>query len=191
MKQRLEEINFLEVTTAMLPYGIPFPVVPESPEVMNIIIPEMLQNALTESMTVEEAANDAAERINELIASRFDYARRRAWQPPAGWSLPGRRGIGPREDGSSVGLWPPSRMRQRSMLPRSAARDRCRPGTRVARPPHRQALGRLSLHSSVAAGDAARHRLPARLHRLALVPRHAAAHRGVGLQRRRRTTRIS
>ena len=70
MKQRLEEINFLEVTTAMLPYGIPFPVVPESPEVMNIIIPEMLQNALTESMTVEEAANDAADRINDLIASR-------------------------------------------------------------------------------------------------------------------------
>jgi multiple sugar transport system substrate-binding protein len=70
MKQRLEEIAFLEVTTAMLPYGIPFPVVPESTEIMNIIIPEMLQNALTESMTVEEAANDAAERINALIASR-------------------------------------------------------------------------------------------------------------------------
>jgi multiple sugar transport system substrate-binding protein len=70
MKQRLEEIAFLEVTTAMLPYGIPFPVVPESPEVMNIIVPEMLQNALTESMTVEEAANDAAERIKALIASR-------------------------------------------------------------------------------------------------------------------------
>jgi multiple sugar transport system substrate-binding protein len=70
MKQRLEEIAFLEVTTAMLPYGIPFPVVPESTEVMNIIIPEMLQNALTETMTVEEAANDAAERINALIASR-------------------------------------------------------------------------------------------------------------------------
>src|ERR671911_1215440 len=70
MKQRLDEIAFLEVTTAMLPYGIPFPVVPESPEVMNIIVPEMLQNALTETMTVEEAANDAAERINALIASR-------------------------------------------------------------------------------------------------------------------------
>jgi multiple sugar transport system substrate-binding protein len=70
MKQRLEEIAFLEVTTSMLPYGIPFPVVPESTEIMNIIIPEMLQNALTESMTVEEAANDAAERINALIASR-------------------------------------------------------------------------------------------------------------------------
>jgi multiple sugar transport system substrate-binding protein len=70
MKQRLEQIKFLQVTTAMLPFGIPFPVVPESPEVMNIIIPEMLQNALTETMTVEEAANDAADRINALIASR-------------------------------------------------------------------------------------------------------------------------
>ena len=68
MKQRLEEIAFLEDGHA--PYGIPFPVVPESTEIMNIIIPEMLQNALTESMTVEEAANDAAERINALIASR-------------------------------------------------------------------------------------------------------------------------
>ena len=37
---------------------------------MNIIVPEMLQNALTETMTVEEAANDAADRINALIASR-------------------------------------------------------------------------------------------------------------------------
>ena len=70
MKQKLEEIKFLEVTTAMLPYGIPFPVVPESTEMMNIIIPEMLQNALTETMSVEDAANDAAERINALIESR-------------------------------------------------------------------------------------------------------------------------
>ena len=69
MRQRLDEINFLEVTTAMLPYGIPFPVVPESTEIMNIIVPEMLQNALTESMSVEEAANNAAEEINALVAS--------------------------------------------------------------------------------------------------------------------------
>ncbi len=70
MKERLDQIKFLEVTTAMLPYGIPFPVVPESPEIMNIIVPEMLQNALTESMTVEEAANDAADRIMALVAAR-------------------------------------------------------------------------------------------------------------------------
>ncbi|CAA9524927.1 MAG: ABC transporter, substrate-binding protein (cluster 1, maltose/g3p/polyamine/iron) [uncultured Thermomicrobiales bacterium] len=70
MRQRLDEIKFLEVTTAMLPFGIPFPVVPESPEIMNIIVPDMLQNALTQSMTVKEAADDAAQKINALIAAR-------------------------------------------------------------------------------------------------------------------------
>jgi len=69
MKQRLSETKFLEVTTSMLPYGIPFPVVPESTEIMNIIIPEMIQNALTESMSVKDAADDAAQRINDLLAS--------------------------------------------------------------------------------------------------------------------------
>ena len=86
MKQRLEEIKFLEVTTAMLPYGIPFPVVPESPEVMNIIIPEMLQNALTETMTVEEAANDAARpRCEEL---RRRHVSRTTLDRPAASVLP-------------------------------------------------------------------------------------------------------
>ncbi len=69
MKERLDTIKFLEVTTAMLPFGIPFPVVPESTEIMNIIVPEMLQNALTETLTVEEAANEAAERINGLVGA--------------------------------------------------------------------------------------------------------------------------
>jgi multiple sugar transport system substrate-binding protein len=69
MKQRLSEIRFLEVTTSMLPYGVPFPVVPESTEIMNIIVPEMLQNALTETMSVQEAADDAAARISELIST--------------------------------------------------------------------------------------------------------------------------
>ena len=68
MKQRLNDIKFLEVTTAMLPYGVPFPVVPESTEIMNIIVPEMLQNALTETMSVKDAADDAANRIKDLIA---------------------------------------------------------------------------------------------------------------------------
>ena len=70
MKERLESIKFLEVTTSMLPYGIPFPVVPESTEIMNSIVPDMLQNALTESMTVQEAADDAAQKITDLIAQR-------------------------------------------------------------------------------------------------------------------------
>ena len=69
MKQRLAEIRFLEVTTAMLPYGVPFPVVPEATEIMNIIVPEMIQNALTETMSVQEAADDAAARITDLIST--------------------------------------------------------------------------------------------------------------------------
>ena len=70
MRERLDTIRFLDVTTSMLPYGIPFPVVPESTEIMNSIVPDMLQNALTEAMSVQEAADDAAAKINELIAQR-------------------------------------------------------------------------------------------------------------------------
>ncbi len=67
MKERLETIKFLEVTTSMLPNGIPFPVIPEAPEIMNIIIPDMLQNALTGKMTVDEAAEDAAAKVEALL----------------------------------------------------------------------------------------------------------------------------
>ena len=70
MKQRLESIKFLEVTTSMLPYGVPFPVIPESTDIMNNIVPNMLQNALTGKMGVNESANDAAEQIKSLIAQR-------------------------------------------------------------------------------------------------------------------------
>lgn len=68
MKERLDTIKFLDVTTSMLPDGIPFPVVPEAPEIMNIIVPDMLQNALTGKMTVDEAAEDAARRTEELMS---------------------------------------------------------------------------------------------------------------------------
>jgi multiple sugar transport system substrate-binding protein len=67
MKERLEQIKFLDVTTSMLPNGIPFPVLPQSSEIMNIIVPGMLQNALTQKMTVPEAADDAARKIKELL----------------------------------------------------------------------------------------------------------------------------
>ena len=67
MKERLDTIRFLDVTTSMLPYGIPFPVLPEAPEIMNIIIPDMLQNALTDTMTVEQAADDAAAKVQKLM----------------------------------------------------------------------------------------------------------------------------
>jgi multiple sugar transport system substrate-binding protein len=67
MKERLDTIRFLDVTTSMLPNGIPFPVIPESPEIMNIIVPEMMQNALTEKMTVADAADQAAGQIEDLL----------------------------------------------------------------------------------------------------------------------------
>jgi multiple sugar transport system substrate-binding protein len=67
MKQRLEQIKFLNVTTSMLLSGIPFPVVPESTEIMNIIVPDMLQNALTRKMSVSDAAEAAAKRIREAM----------------------------------------------------------------------------------------------------------------------------
>ncbi len=70
MKQRLEEIKFLDVTTAMLPYGIPFPAIPEQATIMNNIVPEMLQNTLTKKMTVKQAADDAADKIKKLIGER-------------------------------------------------------------------------------------------------------------------------
>lgn len=66
MKQRLEQIKFLNITTSMLPYGIPFPVIPESTQVMNIIVPDMLQNVLTQKMSVSDAADDAAKKIKDL-----------------------------------------------------------------------------------------------------------------------------
>ena len=70
MKQRLQEIKFLDVTTSMLPYGIPFPVVPESAEVMNIVVPEMMQNVLTQKMTVADAADNAAKKIKDLMGGQ-------------------------------------------------------------------------------------------------------------------------
>ncbi len=67
MKERLDTIKFLDVTTSMLPDGIPFPVVPEAPEIMNIIVPDMLQNVLTGSMSIDAAAEDATKKTEALM----------------------------------------------------------------------------------------------------------------------------
>jgi multiple sugar transport system substrate-binding protein len=66
MKQRLQDIKFLDVTTSMLPSGTPFPVLPESPEIMNIIIPDMMQNALTGKMTVDQAVTGSTAKVKKL-----------------------------------------------------------------------------------------------------------------------------
>ena len=68
MKERLESIKFLDVTTSMLPYGVPFPAIPETPEIMNIVVPDMLQNALTGTMTVNQAADDAARKVKDIMS---------------------------------------------------------------------------------------------------------------------------
>jgi multiple sugar transport system substrate-binding protein len=51
----------------MLTAGIPFPVIPESAEIMNIVVPDMLQNALTGRMSVAAAADTAAKQVKELL----------------------------------------------------------------------------------------------------------------------------
>ena len=52
----------------MRPNGITFPTIPESPDIMNILVPEILQNALTEKMTVAAATDTAAGRIEDLMS---------------------------------------------------------------------------------------------------------------------------
>jgi multiple sugar transport system substrate-binding protein len=66
MKERLDTIKFLNVTTSMLPSGIAFPVNPQSTEVMNIIVPDMMQNVLTSKMSIDDATQDAASKIQNL-----------------------------------------------------------------------------------------------------------------------------
>ena len=67
MKQRIEQTKFLDVTTSMLTSGIPFPVIPESAEIMNIVVPDMMQNALTGRMTVAAAADNAAKQVKDML----------------------------------------------------------------------------------------------------------------------------
>jgi multiple sugar transport system substrate-binding protein len=68
MKERLEQIKFLDVTTSMLTFGIPFPVIPESAEIMNILVPDMMQNALTVRMSVSASADNAAKQVRDLLS---------------------------------------------------------------------------------------------------------------------------
>ncbi len=87
MKERLDTIKFLDVTTSMLPYGIPFPALPQAPEIMNIIVPDMLQNALTGAMTVDQAAEDAAKKVKDLMGRRA-LSRASRERRPAASGLP-------------------------------------------------------------------------------------------------------
>ncbi|MBK8024068.1 MAG: sugar ABC transporter substrate-binding protein [Chloroflexi bacterium] len=65
---RMEQIPFLDVATSMLEYGIPFPVIPESTEIMNLIVPSLIQNVLTDTMSIPDALAEAERAINEVLA---------------------------------------------------------------------------------------------------------------------------
>lgn len=69
-QQRLNDIKFLNVTTEMLQYGISFPAIPEGADIMNLMVPQMIQDVLTKAKTPEQSAKDTAQKINDLIAKR-------------------------------------------------------------------------------------------------------------------------
>ncbi len=69
-QQRLAENRYLNVTTENLQYGISFPTVPESSDIMNLIVPDMMQSVMLKTKTPQQAAQDAAKKVNDLIAKR-------------------------------------------------------------------------------------------------------------------------
>ncbi len=48
-QQRLAENKYLDVTTSDLQYGISFPAIPESNDIMNLMVPQMMQDVMTKS----------------------------------------------------------------------------------------------------------------------------------------------
>jgi multiple sugar transport system substrate-binding protein len=67
---RKSQVKFLEVGTSMLEFGVPFPVIPEATEIMNLIVPTMIHNVLTKTMTVDAAVVDAETKIKDILARR-------------------------------------------------------------------------------------------------------------------------
>ncbi|MDQ2784555.1 MAG: extracellular solute-binding protein [Chloroflexota bacterium] len=68
--QRLNDIKFLNITTEMLQYGISFPAIPENSDIVNLIVPQMIQEVLTKAKTPQQAGQDAAKKVNDMIAKR-------------------------------------------------------------------------------------------------------------------------
>ncbi len=69
-QQRQKDIKFLNVTTEMLQYGVSYPAVPENADIMNLIVPQMMQDVLTKAKSPEQSGKDAAKKVNDLIAKR-------------------------------------------------------------------------------------------------------------------------
>jgi len=69
-QQRIKEIKFLDIATEMMQYGISFPAIPEAGDIMNLYVPQMMQDVMTKAKTPEQSAKDTAKKVNDLIAKR-------------------------------------------------------------------------------------------------------------------------
>ncbi|MGI8688278.1 MAG: ABC transporter substrate-binding protein [Thermomicrobiales bacterium] len=69
-KIREAQTKFLDVTIQMLQYGISFPTVPEASDIMNLYVPQMMQDVMTKAKTPQQSGQDTAKKINDLIAKR-------------------------------------------------------------------------------------------------------------------------
>jgi multiple sugar transport system substrate-binding protein len=69
-QKRLAENTFLNVTTENLQYGISFPAVPEANDIMNLMVPQMMQDVMLKTKTPQQAGQDTAKKVNDLIAKR-------------------------------------------------------------------------------------------------------------------------
>ncbi len=69
-QQRIKEIKFLDVATEMMQYGISFPAIPEAGDIMNLYVPQMMQDVMTKAKTPEQSAKDTAKKVNDLLAKR-------------------------------------------------------------------------------------------------------------------------
>ncbi len=69
-QQRLTENRYLNVTTDNLQYGVSFPAIPESSDIMNLIVPQMMQDVMLKVKTPQQAAQEGAKKVNDLLAKR-------------------------------------------------------------------------------------------------------------------------
>ncbi|MDQ6601396.1 MAG: extracellular solute-binding protein [Chloroflexota bacterium] len=69
-QQRVKEIKFLDIATEMMQYGISFPAIPEAGDIMNLMVPQMMQDVMLKTKTPEQSAKDTAKKVNDLIAKR-------------------------------------------------------------------------------------------------------------------------
>lgn len=69
-QKRLAENTFLNVTTENLQYGISFPAVPIANDIMNLVVPQMMQDVMLKTKTPQQSAQDSAKKVNDMIAKQ-------------------------------------------------------------------------------------------------------------------------